>query len=92
MPNQPVPYVSMPVVYRAIGGSEYAALITDVRPEGVSLATFLPGSVSATAVTRIPFKTSPTDLRPSGKEPFCYFVQPPRSGFEPTKGTTNGDR
>lgn len=88
----PHPYVSMPVVYRAVGGSEYAAIVTDVRPEGVSLVTFMPGSASATAVTRIPFKSSKDDLRPQGEAPFCYFVQPPSSGYleRPTLwGTTD---
>ena len=40
------PYKSQPLLYRAIGGDEYAAIITDLRPhvDGVlcSVATFMP--------------------------------------------------
>lgn len=78
--RQPRPYVSMPVVFVAIGGIEYAAIVTDARQEGVSLTTFPPGG-APTYVSRIPFKASASDLRPKAEPPFCYFVQPPSSGY-----------
>lgn len=37
------PYKSQHVLYRAIGGTEYAAIVTDVRPDGVDLTTMPPG-------------------------------------------------
>ncbi len=40
------PYKSQPVIYRAHGGIEYAAIITEVRPDGVSLTTLPPGGGS----------------------------------------------
>lgn len=80
------PYKSMPVIYAAIGGSDYAAMITDVRPEGVSLVTFPPGG-AFTHVTRVPFESSRQHLRPTVARPFCYFVQPPRDGFSPPEPT-----
>jgi hypothetical protein len=46
------PYKSQPVLYRAIGGDEYAAIITDVRADGCTLTTFPPMSVIL-AVSRI---------------------------------------
>ena len=75
------PYKSMPVVYRAIGGSEYAAIVTDVRPEGVTLTTFLPGG-ALQSLTRVPFKWSGTELKCSAEGPCCFFVSP-QDGFEP---------
>jgi hypothetical protein len=39
------PYKSQPVVFRAIGGATYAAIITDVRDgREVHLTTFMPNS------------------------------------------------
>lgn len=54
------PYKGQHAIYRAIGGanpSEYAAIITDVRPEGVCLTTFPPGggSVYLSGVRYVPY-------------------------------------
>jgi hypothetical protein len=65
------PYKSQPVLYRAIGGSEYAAIITDVR-EGreCALATFMPmGGV--TNVNRIKYFRHKVDAA-DHKGPACY--------------------
>ena len=67
------PYKSQPVLFRSIGGVEYAALITDVR-EGreVSLATFMPmGGV--TNVNRIKyFGSRQACFYADHKGPACY--------------------
>lgn len=71
----------MPVIFVGLGvGSEYAAIVTDVRPEGVCLTVFAPGG-GLQSVTRVPFASSKSDLRPTLAPPYCYFVQPPRDGY-----------
>jgi hypothetical protein len=65
------PHKSQPVLYRAIGGDEYAAIITDVRDgREMSLATFMPmGGV--TNVNRIKYFHRKADAA-DHKGPACY--------------------
>lgn len=56
-----IPFKAMPVIYRAIGsGGDYAAFITDVRGDEVSLATFPPGG-GLVPLSRIKFVPYPLD-------------------------------
>lgn len=63
----------MAVIYRAHGGQEYAAMITDVRSaRDVDVTTFPPGGGSF-HLTRIPFVKFRLD---SDAESICYPAKP----------------
>lgn len=64
------PYKSQPVLYRAIAGDEYAAIITDVR-EGreCALTTFRPGG-AVSGVGRVQYYDRKADAPAKG--PACY--------------------
>ena len=66
------PYKSQPVIYRAIGGAEYAAIITDVRGKDVCLTT-MPPSAEGLHLTWIPYWDDPMGM---SAESICYPGEP----------------
>jgi len=67
------PHKSQPVLYRAYGGDEYAALITDVRENNeCALVTFLPGG-GTTTLTRVKYFSGKQDcVSANHNGPACY--------------------
>jgi hypothetical protein len=63
------PYKSQPVLYRAIAGDEYAAIITDVRDGVCSLTTFPPG-LASTQISRCRYFDRKADAPETGAA--CY--------------------
>ena len=63
-----VPFKSQTVLYRAIGGSEYAAIITDVRGKDVCLTT-MPPSAAGLHLTWIPYWN---EVPPESQMSVCY--------------------
>lgn len=62
------PYKSQTVIYRAIGGAEYAAIVTDVRGRDVCLTT-MPPSAEGMHLTWIPYWEDPMG---TPAESICY--------------------
>ncbi len=65
------PYKSQPVLYRAIGGDEYAALITDIREDRECAVVIFSPSGGATNVSRIKYFERRADAA-EHKGPACY--------------------
>lgn len=62
------PHKAMNVIYRAIGGSELAAIVTEVRADGCSLTVFPPHTLPL-FLSRIPFVAYHLD---SDAHSICY--------------------
>lgn len=65
------PYISQTVLYRAIGGDEYAAIITDVDGRSCCLTTFMPMVLGNTVVSRIKYFERRADAE-GHKGAACY--------------------
>lgn len=67
------PHKAQIVIYRAIAGDEYAAIITNVEPGGlVCLATFMPSISLPTTITRAKYFDRAASVPEGHKGPACY--------------------